>query len=629
MLALADLDRSERQRAIDQAAATADPERLVGMISNDDAVRRNAALEALAKGGRRSVPALLRALKDPDPEVVMFAAGALGKTRDASAIPHLAGILKHGDINVVQAAIESLGELRAVSMLDTLSDMLKGDSWLRFAVVHTLGEIGDPSSVRTLLGLLDDEYLRDGAIDAVGKIGGLEVIGELAKRLAASDSLTTFKLYLKALGNALVQLPDAAVLLKLPAWGAFASDANTTVAPVLTQILQSRTDEADSTTDLAEKEAAIDLVRCLRLESCYPDLVAAAAEERLGEALLFAAADIGGKLEPYLTGAVGHQNAHIREFVVRAMGAVSIESGAEAVTALLADRHENIRGAAVRVIARLHHTEGLPQMVNCLLDDSSNVRMAALHALTRMDARHVTMALLRNPKVLAEEHLAVLSVMRSNPHPLQRGFVETGLANPDQRIREAAVAAFAAQRGADVVDALAPMLEDRSVDVRRGVVAALIQQPCERSRQLLVGLLERDRETRVDVLQALGEIGDARVVPKIIAVFPTCNAEEQGYAVDVLAATESPAVEPFLSRQLAHPDVDVRRQVVKALVRIGTASALRRLGVALRDKNPKVRMAVSKALASCPHPIARNALERLSLDPVESVAAFAREQLGG
>ena len=68
---------------------------------------------------------------------------------------------------------------------------------------------------------------------------------------------------------------------------------------------------------------------------------------------------------------------------------------------------------------------------------------------------------------------------------------------------------------------------------------------------------------------------------------------------------------------------------MKALVRIGTASALRRLGIALRDKHPQVRMAVSKALASCPHPIARSALERLSLDPVESVAAFARAQLGG
>ena len=34
----------------------------MALISNDDAIRRNAALEALTKGGRRSVPALLRSL---------------------------------------------------------------------------------------------------------------------------------------------------------------------------------------------------------------------------------------------------------------------------------------------------------------------------------------------------------------------------------------------------------------------------------------------------------------------------------------------------------------------------------------------------------------------------------------
>jgi len=51
LLALADLDRSQRERAIEKAAENVDPERLVALISNDDAIRRNAALEALRCGG--------------------------------------------------------------------------------------------------------------------------------------------------------------------------------------------------------------------------------------------------------------------------------------------------------------------------------------------------------------------------------------------------------------------------------------------------------------------------------------------------------------------------------------------------------------------------------------------------
>jgi HEAT repeat protein len=629
LLALADLDRSHRQRAIQEAADGADPDRLVGLISVDDAVRRNAALEALGKGGRRSVPALVRALNDPDPEVVMFAASTLGKTRDPSAIPHLAAVLKHTDINVCQAAIESLGELRAVSMLGTLGELLRGDAWLRYAVVHTLGEIGDPSSVDTLIDLLGDEHLRDAAVGALGKIGGLDVIGALVARLEASDSTNDFALCVDALGNALVQLPDSAVLLKLPFWSAFAGKANAIVAPRLKEMLRQQADEADGADQLAKKEAAVELVRCLRLEACYPDLIAAASDERLGEALLFAAADIGGTLERYLTPALSHEDSQVRKFACRAMGAVSFESGAEAVTALLADPQETIRAAAVRVMARLHHTDGLPDMVARLVDDSSSVRKATIQALARMDARLVTIALLRNPQVLSEQKMLVLSIMRANPHALQRGYVETSLASPDEQVRHAAVAAFAAQRGADVVESLAPMLSDSSVEVRRSVIAALCERPCERTRQLLLGLLERDRETRVDVMEAMGQLGDTRIVPKVIAIFNSCTPIEQGQAIEVLAAIESPGVEPFLSRQLGNPDPTVRKHAVKALVRIGTATALRRLGIALRDKHPRVRMAVSKALASCPHPIARSALERLSLDPVESVAAFARAQLGG
>jgi len=143
----------------------------------------------------------------------------------------------------------------------------------------------------------------------------------------------------------------------------------------------------------------------------------------------------------------------------------------------------------------------------------------------------------------------------------------------------------------------------------------------------LLGLLESDRDVRAEVIRALGRIGDARVVPKLIAIFDACTSEEQVQAIDALEAIEPPGIEPFLARQLGNKDPSVRRHAVRSLVRLGTTSALRRIVIALRDDNPRVRMTVSKALASCPHPIARNTLERLSVDAVESVAAFARSQL--
>jgi HEAT repeat protein len=216
--------------------------------------------------------------------------------------------------------------------------------------------------------------------------------------------------------------------------------------------------------------------------------------------------------------------------------------------------------------------------------------------------------------------------MRNNPHPLQRGFVETSLGHSHEQIRGAAIAAFAAQ-GSDLVDTLEPMLADRSAEVRRSAISALSRCPSERTRQLLLALLDREKDARAEVIRALGRVGDARVIPNVIAIFDSCTPEEQVDAIDVLEAIEPFGAEPFLARQLDHQDARVRRHAIKALVRIGTTSALRRIVIALRDENPRVRMTVSKALASCPHPIARDTLERLSVDPEDAVAAFARAQL--
>jgi HEAT repeat protein len=245
-----------------------------------------------------------------------------------------------------------------------------------------------------------------------------------------------------------------------------------------------------------------------------------------------------------------------------------------------------------------------------------------------MDAHLVSVALLGRPEHLSERHQMVLAIMRANPHPLQRGFLEASLRDRREEIREGAVAALAAQREVDLASPLEPMLADPSVAVRRAALSALAGHHSERIRQMLLRVLERDSELRNDVVLALGKLRDYRVIRRVIAAFDSWNPEQQAYAVEMLGTTESPSAEPFVGQQLSNHDPRVRRSAVRALARLGTSSALRRISAALRDEDPKVRLAIAKAFGSCPHPIARTALERLCLDPVESVAESARAQLG-
>jgi HEAT repeat protein len=628
LLALGNLDRAERQQAIEQASEGADPQSLVGLIGNEDAIRRNAALDALTRGGRRSVPALVKALADSDPEVVMFSAATLGKTRDPSAVPHLVHLLRHADINVAQAAIESLGQLRAASAINALADMLGGDPWLRFAVVHTLGEIGHPRSVKTLLGVLTDPEMRDSAIDALGKIGAPAAIAELVQLLRTSTGGDDFSSCLRALGRALAQTPNPAILDRIPAWTALAAEAERTLAPRLNEVLIAGEAGDGARSDELVREAAVALVRVLHLAPCYPALIAAASDAFLADALLAAVVDVGAAIAPHVVAALNHRDRNVRLFACRAVGVGLLFGGAEPVTRLLEDLDEEIRAAALSTLARLGYVHGLPDMLQGLDDESPRVQGAAIEALSRMDSRAVTEAILNSPRIAQQHRPLALAIMRENPHSSQRPFLEQSLRDASEDTRCAAVATLAAQPGALLVEALAPLLVDGKVSVRREVVAALTNHRCERTRELLLDLIERDPETRADGIRALRRVGDDRAVPRLIALFPLCTTAEQIAIVDTLGLLEAPAAEPFLARQLGHADADVRRHVAAALARLGTPAALHHLGYAVRDPEPRVRLAVADALAPCPHPIAREALERLSLDPVATVSSTARSHLG-
>src|SRR6185436_6920292 len=170
-----------------------DPDLLIEAVADQaDARRRNAAMDALATGGARSVPALVRGLRHPDGEVVMFSAGVLARTGSPAAIPHLVSLLDHQDTNVVQQVIDGLSQIRSTLAVDALVGVLDRDPWLRFAAVHALGEIGDPRAIRSLVPLLEDETVRDAVIEALGKIGSVDSLATLSTLLRDSRDSVTF-----------------------------------------------------------------------------------------------------------------------------------------------------------------------------------------------------------------------------------------------------------------------------------------------------------------------------------------------------------------------------------------------------------------------------------------------------
>jgi HEAT repeat protein len=622
-------DRPERDKAIDRAAEAADPDDLLGMVGDGDhSMRRNAAMEALSRGGPRSVPALLRALRSDDAELVMFAANVLGRTRNPAAVPHLVGLLEHRDPNVAQAAIEALAQLRATVAVGSLVKTLDRDPWLRFAAVAALGEIGDVQAVGPLVGLLADESIRLGVIEALGKIGSPEALGALAQLLREDQDSQTFGACLRAIGRALEAQPDERILHNIEAWVHLGSPAAAAVQARLVQVLTGENEgTSGSGREMSEKEASAQLVRALRLRPLYATLVLAGCDPSLREVLQYCAVSIGGEIAPALGAGLGCGNHNVRALALDCIGALGLVELVPGLLASLEDADEAIRAAAVNALARLRQGDSARAIVKLLADRSSTVREAALAALTRLDPAAVSEALLHECAVRPTLRLQALDVMRVNPHASQLSFLRDCLSSSDPLLRAKAMAVITTQLGAQVVDFLQPLLGGSDVETRRAIVLALGQHRGPTVVQMLLYQVETDPGTRSEALRSLVAVGDATAAGRLVELLERESGAARLPIIEALSLLVEPASEPTLVRLLADGDPAIRGAAVRALGHFSSRVAVAQIVAAARDADASVRLAVVETLAVLADPRARETLERMCADPDPTVAATARRRL--
>jgi HEAT repeat protein len=620
--------RPAREQAIARAAQESDPDDLVEIMGDGDrSVRRNAAMEALSRGGQRSIPSLLRALRSDDAELVMFAANVLGRTRDPAAVPHLVALLEHRDPNVAQAAIDALAQLRATVAVGSLVKALDRDPWLRFSAVDALGEIGDAQAVGPLVGLLEDESIRVGVIEALGKIGSAEALAALARLLREDQSSEIFAACLRAIGRALEAQPDERILHSIEAWAHLGTPAATEVQARLIQVLTGPGEEGGgSGPEMSEKEAGAQLVRALRLRPLYATLVLAGCDPSLREVLQFCAVSIGSEIAPALDEGLNCSNRNVRTLSINCIGAIGLAELVPGLLGLLGDADETIRAAAVNALARLRHGESARPIVRLLHDRSAVVREAALAALTRLDAAAVSDALLLECAGRPSLRTQALDIMRVNPHPSQLGFLRDCVSSPDPLLRAKAMTVVTTNLGAQVVEFLEPMLTDADVETRRSVVVALGQIRSPAVAPLLVRQAGSDPETRHEAIRALVTLGDASAVPGLVELLERMSGGARLPIIEALARLADPAAEPSLVRLLADADPAIRCAAVQALARFRSRVAVGQIVSASRDADPQVRLAVAEALALLPDPRAREILERMCADPDPTVAATARRR---
>jgi HEAT repeat protein len=410
-------------------------------------VRRDAAyrLNQLGPKAQPALPALIKALDDPDKQVWAQAIGAIAKLGPAAheAIPVLLGALdtrerrgrrERDRVQTIVRSAYALSRIGPAAIPPLIQALESDDSGVRAGAAKALGGMGPAAKVaipalRANLGH-GDGFVRREVVDALGQIGAaasgsmIEALtwNEPAQRISAALALGQIGREAKgaepALRSLLVKEGDplvrAAVLTALPKVsvapgltvplliGGLRSDQEVTRSAATGALLAIRSpDEAtvpalvamlqDPNPALAERAATVLSRLGSATRPAVPEIVALALKNQPpSQPLRDALIQIGAPAAPLLVAAFGGQNPDVftkEQWLVQCLKATGV-SAVPALTTGLVDAQLAVRFGAVRTLGEIGSTAkpAIPALLLLTADPDPRLRAATLGTLAAVHA---------------------------------------------------------------------------------------------------------------------------------------------------------------------------------------------------------------------------------------------------
>lgn len=595
-------------------------------------------LQLLLFSGEETLEPLIELLGDPDPDLRLQAALALGEQRDARASGTLIAALEDEDLNVRYHAIEALGKLRATGAVDALLSIAESrDFFLAFPALDALIQINDSRIAPDLVPLLTDEVLRAPAAEALGHLGDEDAVAPLSALLnqpgspveVIAGALATIhdryeKLYgegehIAALarreidatgaqnlidglemvsaealpGYALVMgwLDGEAVeraltrLLGHPSARRGVVEALVRYGPRVVELLIEQLEAEDLETRKAavialgrigDRRATQALVRALQ---CDEELtvVAAGALAKLGDRSAFEA----------LLGFIGHENAAVRQAVISALNSLGHPEMPARLRPLLSHSDVRVRESAVKIAGYFGYPECVDLLLERCRDEDERVRRAAIEHLPYIEDDRVIPAL-------------TAALERESP-----------------RVRAVAAHALAQIESESALSHLLPALDDPDSWVRYFAARSIGRHGYGEALEPLARLARTDpaSQVRIAAIEALGEIGDERAVAILAPLSEAKDRDMARAALSALGHIGHPmALQPLLSA-LRSPDAEQRIDALRAVAERGGPDAASTLewAAAADGEDRVVRAAIEglERLAARIEPDAGEAIDAL------------------
>jgi HEAT repeat protein len=177
LAALEDKDpdvRNVAARALGKMKLQAAEEALVGLLGKHEQSVSARIAAICIEMGTRTAPLLIRTLRDGTPKARFWAARILGEIKDNRAARSLGDALLDPEPDVRSAAAWALGAVAERSTVGMVETALRDPVWfVRAHAAEALGKIGDSSIAPALGHMLEDRswWVRKNALDALVRLG--------------------------------------------------------------------------------------------------------------------------------------------------------------------------------------------------------------------------------------------------------------------------------------------------------------------------------------------------------------------------------------------------------------------------------------------------------------------------
>lgn len=486
----------------------------------EDASLRPAVAGALARMKAEAVPVLLRLLESPDPRHRRHAACMLGEFRTAAVVPALVPLLGDLSRDVHTAAFEALGRIGEDALGALRGAARNPDPNVRIGIANALGRMAAPvppgrETPASLEDLLEDEAVTGCPEEGTRGIGGSGLsestscpAGNGHPALSPGNRELVVSLLRQLLDDENSHVRDAAAAALHHAGG-----------PPDDAVFEG----IDSPDPRIHKEAIRKLGQGLLFRgsgAAIPPLIEALFDED-PEIRVLAARSLRYADDPRivmpLNACLLDVSPDVRQEAAEALRRRKDPRVLEPLIHALGDESPGVRRVAASALGELGNEKARDPLMHCGNDTDRLVREAAARALAMLgpDPRLDPHVLVRSPD--PELRAGAVTGLGKGREADDLGLITGALDDEDARVRRAAAEALCGFSDPAAVPALLNALSDTDGHVRMYALRALQEMGDPRVRlPLIYALRDADAMVRTEAVAHLRNMGDDEAVPYLI-----------------------------------------------------------------------------------------------------------------